>query len=161
MASDLRVRAATSQDVPGVVEVWRNFMEFHRDLDPHHQRSDDGEVHIAAFVSAQLASDDARLWICEKDAAIVGYCLARMSQRPPVFKDRAYGEILDLAVEQPDRRRGIGTALVREALSWFAERQARRVELRVSAFNKVGLAFWRKHGFRTHIEVMYRMRAEP
>ena len=156
MRSDFRVRGATDEDVPGIVEVWKHFMDFHRHLDPHLQRADDGGDHFAAFLRAQLAADDARLWVGEHHLTVVGYCLVRLGQRPPVFEDRAYAEIVDLAVEQPYRRRGIGTALVTEAQGWFERRGIRRVELRVSAYNEGGLAFWRKLGFRSYLEVMYR-----
>jgi ribosomal protein S18 acetylase RimI-like enzyme len=105
---------------------------------------------------AQLAADDARLWVGEHHLTIVGYCLVRLSQRPPVFEDRSYAEILDLAVEEPYRRCGLGTALVTEAQGWVESRGIRRVELRVSAYNEGGLAFWRKLGYQSYLEVMYR-----
>ena len=154
--SDVRLRLAKGEDIPEVVEVWKHFMDFHRNLDPHHQRSVDGAEHFAGFLRANLADADARLWVAERRQSIVGYCLVRLSQRPPVFQARLYGEVLDLAVEEPFQRRGIGTALVREAERWFAERQTNRVELRVSAYNEAGLAFWRKLGFRLYLHAMYR-----
>jgi ribosomal protein S18 acetylase RimI-like enzyme len=154
--NDFQIRLANDSDISEVVEIWKHFMDFHRDLDPYHQRSVDGGEHVAAFFRASLASADARLWVGEHRQIVVGYCLARLGQRPPVFHERSYGELIDLAVEEPFRRRGIGTALVREAHRWFAERETKRVELRVSAYNATGLAFWRKLGFQSFGHAMYR-----
>src|SRR5262245_43745602 len=160
MTSNILVRPATIEDVPGIVEVWKHFMDFHRELDRYHQRAEDGGYHFAAFVRDQIKADEGHLWVSEDHFAIVGYCLVRLGRRPPVFAERVYGEIIDLAVEEAYRRRGIGTALVREAQRWFAAHRIRRVELRVSAYNDIGLAFWRKLGFRSYLEAMYRDDAE-
>jgi hypothetical protein len=54
MPGNVRVRSATAEDVPGIVEVWKHFMDFHRELDRYHQRSEDGGDHFAAFVRDQI-----------------------------------------------------------------------------------------------------------
>ena len=153
---EAKIRHGTKQDIPEVVELWKEFMDFHGDRDPRHRRSVGGDEHFASFLEANLASADSRLWVAECDSAVAGYCLARRAQRPPVFEERAYGEVLDLAVAGPFRRSGIGTKLFAEAGKWFQGQKINRVELRVSTSNELASLFWKQLGFRPYLQVMYR-----
>jgi ribosomal protein S18 acetylase RimI-like enzyme len=52
-------------------------------------------------------------------------------------------------------RQGIGQALVETARRRFAQRQIRRVEVRVAVANERSLPFWRTMGFIPYLETMY------
>lgn len=80
-----------------------------------------------------------------------------MKRRVGVFMEREYGEISDVYVREPERRRGIGTALVQEALRWFEARRIGRVHLQTDTRNQLGVEFWTHLGFRTTAYSMDRL----
>ena len=58
------------------------------------------------------------------------------------------GEILNLAVAPPGRRRGLGRALVRGVLDALTSRGARAIYLEVRESNAPARALYAAHGFR-------------
>ena len=117
-------------------------------------------------INRKLTNPRERMWIAELDGNLVGYlmgCLSAPSKRRPLhqwlqemsFGQRATGGnptqptgwIEDCFVLQAARRQGIGSALVRAALSWFQENHVKRIELGIWMVNRHGQAFWERQGF--------------
>jgi ribosomal protein S18 acetylase RimI-like enzyme len=74
---------------------------------------------------------DPRLWFLALDGEdIVGACLSRLQN--------GQGWVNQLAVRRPWRKRGLGLALLRQALQEFTKRQIHRVGLSVDASNPTG-----------------------
>jgi tRNA threonylcarbamoyladenosine biosynthesis protein TsaB len=96
---------------------------------------------------AQLLASGYKAWVSVTPAgerpepgAITGFLISRAI--PPD------AEILNLAVAPPDRRRGVGGALLRAALSEFGSAEVRRVFLEVRVSNAAAISFYKKHLFR-------------
>jgi ribosomal protein S18 acetylase RimI-like enzyme len=78
-------------------------------------------------------------WLAERDGALVGCALHWSS-----------GWLKDVAVDESERGRGLGAALVSTGLSEFARRGRRRVGLKVDARNPTGaLRLYERLGFVT------------
>ncbi len=78
-------------------------------------------------------------WVAEHEGHLVGFLVARAMASEM--------EILNLAVEPNVRRKGIGHALLREALSWAVQNGAGRAFLEVRASNSAARQFYEAHGF--------------
>lgn len=144
---DIVIRSATADDIPDIVRLWRELMEFHEDLDSYYATSDDAEERMAEWVARCIESDKHFVLIAEYDDAPAGYILVEFGQRPPVMRDRRIAMIHDLSVTQSLRRRGIGEKLVREALLKIDERGVRLVEVSYTLANEQSSSFWPKMGF--------------
>ena len=110
---------------------------------------------VNAVLAIQEASPEAARWTahdyqyaCEKlfsgivaevQGAVAGFLVARAAH------DEL--EILNLAVRPTDRRRGIATLLLSEALSFACSCGARRAFLEVRASNHAAIAFYERLGF--------------
>ena len=110
---------------------------------------------VDAVLAIQEASPEAARWTahdyqhaCEKlfyvivagiQGAVAGFLVAR------AVHDEL--EILNMAVRPADRRRGIATLLLSEALSFGCSRGARRAFLEVRASNHAAIAFYKRLGF--------------
>lgn len=110
---------------------------------------------------AELRDGSAAIFVWETGAEqtgarLDGFCCARIGQAPPVLAERERAEITDLGVREEARRRGIGRALVDEALAWIRARGVERVEVRVASGNREGQAFWRALGFGDLMDVLQR-----
>ncbi len=88
---------------------------------------------------ARVARGEMAGWVAEENEAVVGFLVARR-----IVSDL---EILNFAVRPEARRRGVGTALLREAFAWGKTFTAEKALLEVRASNLAALHFYDWHGF--------------
>ena len=152
MADSPRIRPARASDIPAIVELWIELMDFHAERDPWFRRSADGHIGFAEHLAN--CSDDVRyvLLAAELDGRVVGYSLAEIAQRPPAFAEREHGFITDMAVTAECRRLGIGTRLADETIRRLRERGMKTIVLRYASATEVSRAFWGKMGFQPYME---------
>jgi len=86
------------------------------------------------------------------DIAPAGGCVATIQG---LLDENGYGGIQNVGVVPEFRGRGIGRALVLQALAGFAARGARRAYLEVTARNDPAVRMYRDLGFRCH-RTLYR-----
>ncbi|MFH1335479.1 MAG: GNAT family N-acetyltransferase [Candidatus Zixiibacteriota bacterium] len=146
---------ATESHVPEIVEIWKEFMDFHSDIDPYFARNEEGHSKFDEWVKELMKSDTALVLVALDQGQVVAYSLSQINKRPPLFKKVDYGYIYDLAVKSEYRRKGIGEQMLGEILGWFKSRQVDRIELMVLAKNKVAFSFWEKQGFKVFLNRMY------
>ncbi len=151
----ITIREAAAADVPAIVERWKEMMDLHAARDPHMQRSECGHVTFGEFVTEQIGEESSLVVVAVSGEDVVAYCLARVSHRPPVVRDRTFGELLDLAVEERWRRAGIGRRIFDEVKNWFKSRKIRRMEVRVNVANEVSTRFWQEMGLEPYVNILY------
>lgn len=151
MTNQSTIRKAVPTDLDAIVTLWKEFMDFHARRDGHLARAADGHEWFRELVAEQIASDDVCILVAEMDGDVVGYCLTKLAEAPPVLEEQGFGSVVDLAVTERYRRGGIGERLYREAEAWLDERGIRRIEVRVVMANEVSTAFWRKMGFDPYV----------
>ena len=156
MVNKVSIRKAVVDDLDAIGNLWKEFMDFHKKRDPHLSQSTDGHERFKEFISGHMISDTSCLLVAEQGTAVVGYCLATLTKYPPVFEDRDYGVVFDLAVTELCRRSGIGERLFHEAEAWFAARGIHRIELRVAVSNETSTAFWKKMGFSSYVTTVFK-----
>ncbi len=152
----MKIREANRSDLPEIVGLWKEFMDFHRDLDQFYTRSEDGPSNFQKHLEGQLESEDDALLIAEESGKIIGYAKIEISQYPPVFEMDKYGLISDVAVAEEYRRKGIGQALFNASTKWFTDKGVTRTELRVANVNNVARGFWSKMGFKPYMTTMFK-----
>ena len=86
---------------------------------------------------------NAAIFVAETPAGIVGRLTIGRDQRPYSHHVAEVG----LMVAADQRRRGIGSALMEEALSWARASGITKVELEVFPHNAPAIALYRKLGF--------------
>jgi ribosomal-protein-alanine N-acetyltransferase len=79
-------------------------------------------------------------WVSEEETTLVGFLVARRVVNAI--------EILNFAVSPEARAHGIGTLLLREALTWGTEFGAVQAILEVRASNGAALRFYERHNFQ-------------
>jgi GNAT superfamily N-acetyltransferase len=147
----LEIRDACTADLDEIVELWKEFMEFHRQLDPFFTRAPDGHRQFRRFVADNLDNPDWLVLVAVEADRPVGYCMATVLEYPPVFELKRHGFVQDIAVTEVARRHGVGSGLFGRAEQWFRKRGITRIELNVAAANEVSQTFWRRLGFRDSI----------
>jgi ribosomal-protein-alanine N-acetyltransferase len=120
-----RVRALLSEDLESVLEIEAGSPEAAQWSQKDYQA---------------LLQSGAQGWIAAGENGILGFLVMRR------IADEM--EILNLAVASPSRRKGIGSLLLREALSWARQNWIANVHLEVRASNHAARQFYEAHGFR-------------
>jgi len=130
-------------------------MDFHKDIDPYYARSEDGHLNFGKYVKDLIKAEDSQVLVALEQGVVVAYSISQIAKRPPVFEHQTYGFVSDVAVKSNHQRKAIGERLLVKIYEWFESNQISRVELRVASKNQIGYSFWRKHGFRDFVHLLY------
>lgn len=150
------VRRAARGDVARIAALWQQLAESHAARDPVFALRRDVQAALEAAVARALGDADAALWVGVDGADVVAFAAARLDRTRSLARESSRVEITELYVHEPLRRRGVARALAEAALAWSRAHGARRVEVRVSARNAEGQAFWRALGFADFVDVLDR-----
>lgn len=89
--------------------------------------------------------------VAEENREVVGYAMCRIETPFPgggLFRIAKRGHVISIAVLPNYRRRGVGFALMKEAMKAMVEYDAKKCVLEVRASNTAGVGLYRKMGFR-------------
>lgn len=125
VSSSLKIRQLVSKDVERVVALQSSCPEIAQWTARDYERV--GKRELVG-------------WVAEDEVGIPGFLVAR-----PLVQET---EILNFAVRADERHRGIGAALLKEALDWSRSIGAERVVLEVRASNQTAVKFYQRCGFR-------------
>lgn len=132
----LRVRHATRDDIPRVIYINRMVLP---------------ENYPEWFFLEHLERWGKAFYVAEVDGQVVGYVMSRVEHGPSVydvFRIARKGHIVSIGVLPRYRRRGIGTALMRAALSSLCgEYGCDEVYLEVRVSNEPAIRLYEKLGF--------------
>jgi len=153
------IRDARAADLARVGQLAGQLVRMHHDWDPLRWMMPDGvEAGYARFFGSQLDAPDTIILVAEEPPAdLVGYAYAALEPRNWADLREACGKLHDVFVAAHARRRGVGRALARAAMTRLRERGAPRVVLTSAWQNREAHALFRALGFR---ETMLEMTKE-
>lgn len=163
-AAPVAVRAATPGDVQALTDLALEEHTFHATRTatgtrPDQRRETSRAIAQEAVTRPRQAAR--QLVACETDAAgpVVGSLDVEVLSTPPDSSARftfpaRYGYVGLTAVTERSRGRGVGGALVREALLWLDDRQVDVVVLHYVVDNPLSLRFWSARGFAPVTELL-------
>jgi ribosomal protein S18 acetylase RimI-like enzyme len=149
------VRRAELRELDRVAALWTLLAEHHAPAAGLAPAPGTGFA-LRGHLAAALRDPEAVVLVAESGGQLVGFGVARVLRRPPVFAETARGEVEALFVREDARRDGTGRALVVALLGWLAARGLSRAALQVASGNAGGQAFWRALGFVDVMDVLER-----
>ena len=138
-----------------IIELWKELMDFHKNIDTYWSRREDGHTKYEKFLREMLESEDAIVLVAVGNERIVGYSSSWIRRYPPTLEHDTYGEITDMAVTAEYQRKGIGERMLKRICEWFESRNIDRIELSAAANNQKSYLFWKKHGFQDFLSRLY------
>jgi len=155
MNEQIEIRDAAVEDVPAIIEIWKELMDFHKGLDAFFSRSVTGHERFAEFLTSNIEEKDSCVLVAADGGHIVGYCQACISKYPPVLVREKYVEIFDMAVTKKYQRQGIGRMIIDALRRWYSDKDVDRIELKYLTSNKSAEEFWTKMGFKPYLQTAF------
>ena len=153
---EIEIIEATESHVSDIVELWREAMDFHRDIDSRYTLREGASEHYEKHLRELMEAEDTLVLVAIDEMRTVGFSISQVNKHPPIWVEREkYGFIDTMAITADYRRRGIGEQMLGKMFEWRASRGIGMIELSVAARNQVGYSFWRKHGFRDFMHRLY------
>ncbi len=133
-----------SQDLDTIGPLWEKLNEHQKARSPHFSRHYARRTWLARKTELLETSKNGSLRIdIAKDldtGNLIGYCVSTVSA------DR-HGCLESIYLEPDCRKYGIGDALIKKALDWMNEKQAKTKTLIVGVGNEEVLSFYARYGF--------------
>ena len=155
---EFRIRPGTETDLPAMLSLWREMMDFHAELDPRFRprSSPEGEAAWADYLREEIwTSENWCVLVAEANAALVGQILGELRELPPVFGAQAFGYVTDIVVAGEARRQGIARALFKGLREWMRDRGAEHLQMQVMVRNDASQAFWRAMGCTRYSDILW------
>lgn len=153
--TDTLIRSATLRDIPAIVRLWEELMDYHREIDPFFTRARNAADLFRRFVEQNVGNDAACVLVAVVDDGIVGYCQGLIDHHPPALAEPDYGQVLDFMVTASHRHTGIGSQMFEALCKWFRKEGIRRIEVRHSTFNETAARFWPRMGFKPYLQTLF------
>lgn len=143
MTDELEIRPLTHTDAPGVLALWEAAFP---DARPWNEP--------AAYLARKRAQADELLLVGVHDGRVVAAVALGW--------DGVRGWVYHLAVDPSERRRGVGSALMRAAEARLRKRGCPKVNLQILAANQGVVAFYQRLGYAVEPRIsMGKSLAEP
>lgn len=148
----IHVRKAEERDIPGIVTIWEEFMEFLRCTNRHYWKIRDGRSAFSRYLVSTLSKADVLLVAAEEtDRSLIGFSLAHIETLPEWFGSEQIGLLRYLAVSESYRNRGAGYEMATFVIDWFRSLGISRIELYVLK-GLPASRFWSKIGFNEFMD---------
>ena len=149
------VRKYSNEDSASIKVLFSQFVNYHMKFDNSFVKVKENEILFLEYIDSSISEDSFNCSVAEIEDKVVGYCVSKIEEKPPVYPDPTYGYIENLCTSEEYQRQGIGLLLVQDAFAWFKTRDVSRIECFAAIQNPKSTSFWRKLGFQSIMEQMY------
>jgi ribosomal protein S18 acetylase RimI-like enzyme len=151
------IRPATTDDHDRLCELFAQVDALHREAHPSRFRPLE-PPRTVDFLHSAVADERSCLRIAVEGDEVVGFVHGLLRDVPAdtVQRPRTFLYVDTMGVSSGTRRRGVGRALLDEALAWGRSRGATEVVLDVYDFNRGAIAFYEAAGFTPLLRRMAR-----
>ena len=152
----MKIVRAGEEHIPAIVELWKVLSDYQAGFDPVHRLRDDAGTKFEQYVRSKVVSEEDLFLVAVIGEKVVGFSMSAVVKgRPDLYERASFVEISDMLVLEKHRRRGIGAEMMNHIRRWVKSKGIRRIELNAEVRNNIGLAFWKKHGFKDYIHRLY------
>ncbi len=142
----IQVRPAELSDLGVLSAIWQELMDYHQQTDARFALASDAVERWMVLAEDMLSREDAFLLAAHNGGDPIGFCLGWIARNPPIYRVHEVGFISEIAVARAEQRRGVGRALVHEAMRFFERKGVREFQLSTAVWNQGAHEFWRALG---------------
>lgn len=90
---NINIIEANETHIPQIVELWKQLMDYHHNLDEFYTPREDAHVNFDSFAKELIKSEDVNLFIAIENNNVVGYTSTKIDFYPPIYSREKYGAI--------------------------------------------------------------------
>lgn len=138
----IKIRKARLKDLKEIVKIAKETIEFHSQYDKELYSN-----RALKFYPTELKKSikKALFFVALADKKIVGYVYGSIHNWYPGYK---IGNIVDLAVKENYRGKGIGKSLLKTIISTLKKKGCKKAVIQVELKNKIALFLYHSLGFK-------------
>jgi ribosomal protein S18 acetylase RimI-like enzyme len=140
MNNSIVIRQATQSDIPALVGLLQQLFGIEQDFEPDPEKQRAGLTQL-------LDAPQAGVFVAESNGRILGMLTVQILIS--TAEGGRVGQVEDVVVDQGDRGRGIGRAMLSHLRQWSMEQGLSRLQLLADRDNGLALDFYRKQGWAT------------
>ena len=154
-AREVTVRFAREEDLDRVNELRRQVNDLHVAGKPEVFKPGFPEA-LRGYIHVIWEDAQKEIVVAETEGTVCGFAVLSHIVRPenPYMFARDYLDIDEFCVDEPFRRRGAASAMIRFIRDFAREKGFGRIELNMWEFNRDALAFYETSGFTTYRRYM-------
>jgi len=135
----MEIRTATKDDIPAMAELLHQLFAIESDFTPDYQKQTRG-------LELLIERPSAIIFVAEINGEVMGMCTIQRIISTAMGME--VGAVEDLIIDVDHRGTGIGSALMRAAERWAAQKKLGRLQLRADKDNGPALCFYRQQGWK-------------
>ncbi len=145
----MQIREAKQSDIKSIADLYEELNSEHNALLPEIFRKA-ARASIEWHIFSIFGNFNSTILVAEEEE-ILGFAHITVEQvkNNSMFEDRCYAWVHNLCVRKERRGQGVGSALMKAAESWSAERGATTMELTVWEANEGALHFYESLSYKT------------
>lgn len=145
----IRIRKARAADVPRIARGQKEMNRFHSRFDKsYYAPSPAAAREFKSYLGRKIKDPDFLILVAEEDGKLLGYVLAWVKRRPPLYKKSRLGYLSNIYVQESHRRSGLGSVLYACLEDWFRKKRVDFIQARVHVSNRTALSTFRKWGLK-------------
>ena len=150
------IRKAKKKDMEQIIQIdLEDLMNYHSKFDPkYYKLGKNAEKEVKKFFLKSLKSRKIQFFVAVSGDEVLGYSVATIEKRPPVYAIKEMGDLSAVVMKKKYQKKGIGTALIKETLSWL--RKMKMIRLVVDVKNKYVMKLYENLGFEGRHLLMVR-----
>jgi ribosomal protein S18 acetylase RimI-like enzyme len=145
----IRIRKARAGDVPRIARGQKELNRFHLRFDPsYYAPSGAASREFSAYLRRKVKDPDFFILVAEEGRTFLGYVLAWVERRPPLYRKRRLGYLSNIYVRPSRARSGLGTVLYTCLEDWFRKKKVDFIQARVHVSNSAALKSFKRWGLQ-------------
>lgn len=153
----MEIRQAEGSDlVPIVDELWFPFAREMAETDPYHELAPDSRKPALDYRKTLIERDDVGIWVAVVRDDYQGLATVERQSTPPVFARGDSAHIHEIYVVPEQRGERLASRLLERVETWAADQNCDYLTLDVDIANERAREFYRKSGFETRRETLFR-----
>jgi GNAT superfamily N-acetyltransferase len=146
--SATRIRAATQQDLPILLDFEQKIIATERPMDPTLIQ----DQAISYYpIKTYIDAEDTEVLVAEHEQQIIGSIYGQIRPRKDFFQTTHLGYIGFMYVKTAFRGQGVAKLLIEAITAWFHEQGISEIILHVYAKNPTAIRAYEKVGFESHL----------
>ncbi len=143
------IRRATVKDLDELVRLIKLLGDYHHGFDADYRPGRE-MTEERKFLAQSFRKRNRRFYVAVSESKIIGFCSGEVLKKSFIFRTRQVGHIQQTFIEPRFRHAGIGREFISLFITWFKSRGLTSVEITVDTRNKLGVAAWKRLGFKEY-----------